>query len=175
MLSSRSTTQNQSVDEFKLSLEESFRSAIFAQKLAQARKSAYNAKRYTPPTYKVGDSVYLSRKLFTDSSSTVRPSQKLSVRRIGPFTVLEIINKNAVRVDLPNNISIHPVIHVEHTARAFEQHVDIRKPGAPCAEPFLNHLGESVIVVNKILAHRRRGRGWAFLTHYENTPYQEAE
>lgn len=33
------------VAEFRPSLEESFRSATFAQRLAQARKAAYNAKR----------------------------------------------------------------------------------------------------------------------------------
>lgn len=45
--------------------------------------------------------VFLSKTLFTDASSSVRPSQKLSVRRVGPFKVLDVINKNAVGIELP--------------------------------------------------------------------------
>lgn len=119
--------------------------------------------------------MYLSKKLFVDASSAARPSQKLSVQKIGPFTVLEVINKNVVRLDLPDNIKIHTVIHVEHTARAIEQLSDISNPAPEPARPFINEHGEQVIQVDKILSHRRRGRRWQFLTLFTNAPLHEAE
>lgn len=175
IISSRDDEHLPTVTEFRKHLEATFRSATFAHRLAQARQSAYNSKKYSPPSYTVGDDVYLSRKLFTDSSSAARPSQKLSVRKIGPFKVTEIINQNAVRIDLPPNITIHPVIHVEHTARAHKQPPDISQPPRIPARPFIDALGERVVTVSKILSHLKRGRGWQFLTLYENAPMHEAE
>lgn len=66
-----------STSELKATLEASLKSALFAQRLAQAHNTAYNSKRYTPPTKNIADEVYLSRKLFTYASSAVRPSQKI--------------------------------------------------------------------------------------------------
>lgn len=175
LLPTRQEENLHSVAEFRASLEESFRSATFAQRLAQARQAAYNAKRYTPPSYAVGDEVYLSRKLFTNASSSARPSQKLSVRRVGPFKVTEVINKNVVRIDLPDHYQIHPVIHVEHTARAFKQPPDIGTQSHPQSQPYIDQTGEMVINVDRILAHRRRGRGWQFLTLFQESPLHEAE
>lgn len=48
----------QSVNDFKMDLRKSFNSATFSHQLAQSRQAAYNSKRYTPPTYEAGDSVY---------------------------------------------------------------------------------------------------------------------
>lgn len=164
----------QSVSDFRASLHASFRSAIFAQRLAQARQAAYNGKRYTPPQYKVGERVFLSRTLFTDSSSAARSSQKLCVRLVGPFKILEIINKNALRLELPKDISIHPIVHVEHTTKAHEQPIDIRMFPDEKTEPFIDEHGDTVIEVSEILAHRKRGRGWQFLTIYKHAPHHEA-
>lgn len=175
MLSSRQDDNVQTVNDFRTKLDQSFRNATFAQRLAQARQAAYNAKKYTPPSYDIGDEVYLSRKLFNDASSTARPSQKLCVRRVGPFKIVEIINRNAVKNDLPPDISIHPVVHVEHTARAYHQPDHIHASCPERARPFINDIGEEVIDVQAILAHRRKGRGWQFLTQFRNTPCHEAE
>lgn len=163
------------VTEFRRHLEESLQSATFAHRFAQARQAAYNSKRYTPPSYSVGDEVYLSKKLFTDSSSAARPSQKLSVRRVGPFRINEIIGKNAVRLTLPDNITIHPVVHVEHTARVYTQPSDICHPPPPQAQAFVDELGDLVAVMSRILSHRRRGRGYQVLTLFQNAPMYEAE
>lgn len=91
--SSRADDRLQSVSEFRDSLEASLKTTTFSQRLAQAQQETYNSKKYTPPSYKVGDAIYLSKQLFTDSALAVRPSQKLSVRSIGPFRDTEIIRK----------------------------------------------------------------------------------
>lgn len=110
-----------------------------------------------------------------DTSSAARPSQNVSVRRVGPFKIFEIINKNAVRLDLPQNISIHPVVHVYHTARAHRQPHDICHPRKDRARPFTDKFGKTVIEVSEILAHREKGRGWQFIILYNNTTIHEAE
>lgn len=156
LLANHNEDKIQTVTEFRAALRESFKSATFAQHLAQSRQAAYNNQRYRPPSYKVGDEVYLSRKLFTDSSSSARPCPKLSVRRVGPFRIVGIIGKTAVRLDLSHNIKIHPVVHVEHTARAFKQPKEISQPRLERGRPFINDIGERVIKVSKILAHRKR-------------------
>lgn len=138
MLKRQRGDRSHSTHEFKLSSDESFRSATFVQRLSEARQAAFNSKNYTPLSYKVGDTFYLSTKLFTDSSSTVRLSQKLSVRRLGPFKIKKIINKNDVRIELQDNKTMHSVIFVENTARAFEQSSDIGKSAVERAHPYID-------------------------------------
>lgn len=49
----------QIVTDLKEDLEERFRVVTFAHRLSQVRQSAYNNKICTPPSYNVGDEVYL--------------------------------------------------------------------------------------------------------------------
>lgn len=67
------------------------------------------------------------------------------------------------------------MVHVEHTARAFRQPVDISQPTEAPSQPYVDELGETVIEVDRILSHRRRGRGWQFLTLYKNAQFHDAE
>lgn len=174
IISGRDNDSLPTVTEFREQLEESFKSATFVYRLAQAKQAAYNSKKYLPSSYEIGDEVYLSKKLFTDSSSAARPSQNLSVRRVGPFKVSEIINKNPVRIALPDNTTIHPVVHVEHTAQVRTQPMEICYPSKLRSQPFRDSIG-GVIMVSRILSHRKRGRGWQFLTLYQNASMHEAE
>lgn len=163
------------VNEFKTTIEKSLCNAMFAQRLAHALQAVYNAKEYTPPPEKVGDEVYLSQNLFSNSSSAVRPSQKLCVRKIGPFRVAKIINKNAIRVELPANIGVHPVIHVEQTARAYRQPHHITVSQNARFQSFIDKHGKRVTEIANILFHRKRGRGCQFPALARNAPSHEAE
>lgn len=59
--------------------------------------------------YQPGELVWLSRKFI----KTRRPSQKLDYRRIGPFPVISMVGKNAVRLALsPEYARVHPVFNV---------------------------------------------------------------
>lgn len=62
ILASSKDDNIQSVTEFKRSLQEPFNDATFAYLLSQARKAAYNARKYTPHSYKIGDEAFLSKK-----------------------------------------------------------------------------------------------------------------
>lgn len=91
--------------------------------------------------------MFLSKKLFTDASSADRPSQKLTALRIGSFKVIELIGKNAMKPDFSDGISIHPVIHVKYTARAYRQPLDTSIPTEFPAQPLIDKNGECLIKV----------------------------
>lgn len=164
----------QSVTELKRSLQESLRSATFAQRLAQARQGTYNSKSYEPPSYKVGDKVFLSYNLFTGSSSTARTSPTLDVRGIGPFKPTEIINENEICLKSSDSTNIHPILHVEHMTRVYRQPTDISFPPAVPPRTFVDDTGEIVTEVSEILTHGKRGRCFQSLTLFKNTPRHEA-
>jgi len=41
-----------------------------------------------------------------------RRLEKLTKRFVGPYKVKEIISSNAIELELPNSIKIHPVVNV---------------------------------------------------------------
>lgn len=149
--------------------------AKIAMRIAQARQSAYNQKRHAAFNYTVGDHVFLSRKLFTTAASNAQPSQKIGVKRYGPFKILELIGDNAVRVQLPNIIRIHPVIHIELTACVHRQPATISNQLQPQAQPFTDASGGLIVEVERVRAPRRRGKAFQFLTLFNGAPKQEAE
>ena len=60
------------------------------------------------PQYQIRDLVWLdTRNLFTK-----RPSIKLENRHAGKYRVKKIVSNHAVKLDLPSNLHIHPVFHV---------------------------------------------------------------
>jgi len=56
----------------------------------------------------VGDQVWLC----TTSIRTCQPSQKLSQKKIRPYTITKIINRNAYKLNLPANIQVWPVFNI---------------------------------------------------------------
>ena len=49
----------------------------------------------------------------TTSIRTYQPSQKLSQKKIEPYTVTKIINRNAYKLNLPANIQVWPVFNID--------------------------------------------------------------
>lgn len=146
-----------------------------AQLLAQSRKSVYNQKRYRPPTHKVGDNVWIRPKYFTDALLKVKSSRKLGVQGYGPFRVLELLGKRVVRLDLPPKITVHPVVHVEHTSRVSSQPADITQAKQPCPSPIPQPDVSSLIYVDKIIGHIKRGKGYQLIAAKTCAPLQESE
>lgn len=165
----------ESVTDLRTRLRSAATDATFAHLLAQSRQKAYNSKRYTPPSYKVGDSVWLSRKYFTDALSKTQQSRKLGVKRYGPFKVLELIGKNAIRLDLPPNITVHPVVHVEHTSKVIDVPADLAQPRSNRPSPITQEDGTQLIFVDRILRHRKRSAGFQWLAAKTGAPIHEAE
>jgi hypothetical protein len=119
---------------------------------AQERQTKYAKGK--DMTFGVGDKVWLS----TRNINTARLSKKLDYKRIGPYTVSKVINKNAYMLDLPSTLRIHNVFHVS-LLDAYKQPVE----GQPPAEPLPAISGdddtEPEWEVERILDSRTRGRG----------------
>jgi len=50
-----------------------------------------------------------------------RRSEKLTKRFVGPYQVKKIISKNAMELDLPSIVKIHPVVNISRVYRYEDQ------------------------------------------------------
>lgn len=80
-----------------------------------------------------------------------------------------------MRLDLPSHINIHPVINVLHTVPYREQPVDMSQPTPTLPTAVGNIDGEDLFIVDQILGHRKRGRGFQWLTAMKNVPQHDAQ
>jgi len=80
------------------------------EKYVGAKKFA-NRKRSDINKYKVGDLVMLSTK---DLKYQIvgRRMEKLTKRFVGPYKVKKVVSSNAVELELPSTVKIHPVVNV---------------------------------------------------------------
>jgi len=84
---------------------------------AQADIKKYvNKKRSDVEEYKVGDLVMLSTK---DLKYQIvwRRMEKSTERFIGPYKVKKIVSTNAVELQLPSIVKIHPVVNISRICR----------------------------------------------------------
>lgn len=163
-LLSKADSSVEDVNSFRKQLTEAFEHAKFAHRLSRARYASYNSNLRQPIQYNIGDLVWLSRTVFVDALSKHQPSEKLAAKRFGPFKIIQLIGKNAVRLDLPSHIRVHPVVHVEHTKRFYPQPSDISHQMTQPQAPIITADGSPEYVVDKIIAHRKRGKGFQWLT-----------
>jgi len=79
---------------------------------AQADMKKYaNKKRSDIDKYKVGDLVMLSTKDLK-YQMVGRRTEKLMERFVGPYKIKEIVSSNAVKLELPSTVKIHPVVNI---------------------------------------------------------------
>lgn len=128
---------NEGVAEFKEHLKATLEDAQFAYKLAKNDQSARSSLKYKPHLYKPGDKVWINKSLFKDAYTKAQKSDKLSAKRFGPFTVIELIGKNAIRIKLPDNMKIYDVINIIHTVPVYSQDEEIasKQPDKPDPVP----------------------------------------
>jgi len=88
---------------------------------AQADMKKYaDKKRSDVEEYKVGDLVMLSTKDLK-YQMVGRRTEKLTERFVSPYKVREIISLNAVKLELPSTVKIHPVVNVSRIQQYIEQ------------------------------------------------------
>jgi len=88
---------------------------------AQADMKKYaDKKRSDVEKYKVGDLVLLSTKDLM-YQMVGRRTEKLTKRFVGPYKVKKIISTNAVELELPSTVKIHPVVNVSRIRRYIGQ------------------------------------------------------
>jgi len=83
-------------------------------------KKYANRKRSDVEEYKVGDLVMLSTKDLK-YQMVERRMEKLTERFLGPYKVKEIVSSNAVKLELPSIVKIHPVVNVSRIWRYMGQ------------------------------------------------------
>ena len=122
--------------------------------LLKARKAmelTANRKRRQAANFIQGQQVWLLRRHI----STMRPSSKVDVRRLGPFPIIEQVGTSAFRLDLPRSMHIHLVFHVS----LLEPHVANTFPSRNVAPPPPLHVdGLPEFEVHKILDSKFRRR-----------------
>jgi len=88
---------------------------------AQADMKKYaDKKRSDVEEYKVGDLVMLSTKDLK-YQMVGRRTEKLTERFVGPYKIKEIISLNAVKLELPSTVKIHPVVNISRIRRYIGQ------------------------------------------------------
>jgi len=97
---------------------------VYEEVEAALKKTQEEMKRYADrerkktEVWKKGDRVLLSTK---DLVFKERPSKKLMERYVGPYAVEEIVSSNAVKLQLPSSMRIHPVVNVSWIVRYKKQ------------------------------------------------------
>lgn len=110
---SRNEVANDFASQIKQIHEESHAALVKAR---EEMKCYADQNRGEVPKYKVGQKVWLE----TENLKLTRPSWKLTEKRIGPYKIIEIISKNAVKLKLPANLNIWPVVNVSRV-RPYEK------------------------------------------------------
>jgi len=68
----------------------------------------YDKHHQKGPEFKAGDLVMLDRR----NVQTKRPMNKLDHKKMGPFKVLKTVGRRAYQLELPSQMKIHPVFHI---------------------------------------------------------------
>jgi len=121
---------------------------------AQADMKKYaDRKRLDIDEYKVGDLVMLSTKDLKYQMIR-RRTEKLTEIFVGPYKIKKIVSSNAVELELPSTIKIHPVVNVSRI-RQYVGQVEGQRKEQPA--PVIIQ-GEEEWEVERIL-NKRRVRG----------------
>jgi len=150
---------NEFTERMKSATEEA-KSAI--RKSQEDMTRYYNRKRTPAPVYKPGDQVYLD----TSDIKTIRPSLKLSHRRLRPFEIEHQVGLLAYRLKLPHGMrQLHPVFNVVKLSAAPEDPILGRKPQAPPSPIVVDR--EEEWEVEEILDSRWHRRRFQFLVKWK--------
>jgi len=111
----------QGAEKFVIKIKEIQKEAkVVLEKVQEEMKKYTNRKREKDDKYKVGDLVMLSTKDLKYQMAS-RRTEKLTERFVGPYKVKKIVSANAVELELPSTIRIHPVVNVSRICRYIEQ------------------------------------------------------
>jgi len=119
------------------------------RKAQEEMKKFANRKRGKNEEYRVGDLVLLSTKDLKWQMKG-RRSEKMTECFVGPYKIKGIISSNAVELELPKSIKIHPVVNVSRI-QLYKPQVEGQKKIPP--KPVIIE-GEEEFEVEKILNKR---------------------
>ena len=121
-------------------------------------KKQADRKRGEAEEYRVEDLVLLSTKDLKWQMEG-RRTEKLTERFVGPYKIKKVISTNAVELELPRTIKIHPVVNISRIRRYKEQ---VRGQKKQLVFPVIIE-GEEEYEVEKIMNKRRKYGKWEYL------------
>lgn len=122
------------------------------QRAQEDYKKQADTRRIEGPELKVGQMVYLDSRNFL-----TKGCKKLLPKFFGPYKILDKINDVAFKLKVPQGWRRHPTFHKSLLKPAF---------GIP-EEQTLNPEEDKTYEVEKILNHKRIGRGYRFLISWK--------
>jgi len=82
-----------------------------------------DSRKSIGPSFQVNDLVWLKRFYFTNE-----PSKKLASQYLGPFKILEKRERMNYRLELPENLHLHPVFHISQLEPYTKRNKDLTEP-----------------------------------------------
>ena len=146
------------VDTYRQQLQEALADAKRHLVSAQRRQKAYADRSRQDVQYTVGQEVWLDTEHL--HLPDLGPAYKLEDLWVGPFTIKKMVHPLAARLELPDTMTIHPVVHVSRL-KPF-----IRGEGGPperyqqltAPPPVADIEGQPAFNVECFLKERRFGR-----------------
>ena len=117
----RKKGKNEKAEEFVKEMKERHeeaRAALVKSQEKMKRQADRNKKE--AEKYRVGDKVLISTKDFSKELMK-RATKKLMEKFIGLYVVRKIVSENAVELELPVSLRIHPVVNVRRIVKYREQ------------------------------------------------------
>jgi len=121
------------------------------RKAQEEMKKQTDRHRGEVEEYKVRDMVLLSTRDLK-WQMIGRRTDKLTERFVGPYKVKDIISLNAIELELPSSVRIHPIVNISRIRR-YKDQVKGQKVTPP---PPVEIQGEMEYKVEKILSKRKR-------------------
>ena len=145
-------------------LQKNWEEALAAHELAKIQMAEQGKSGFIP--FKQGDKVWLdTRNIKMNYHKKIRP------KREGPFKILKVLRLVTYRLKLPLTWKIHPIFH----ATLLRQYKETDVYGANFPWPPPNIIeGEEVYKVERILKHRKQGRGYQYYMAWKGYPILEA-
>jgi hypothetical protein len=138
--------------------------ALAAHELARTRMMERRRLNFIPFTK--GQKVWLD----TRNIATL-DNKKMKPRREGPFEIIEVLGPLTYRLKLPITWRLHDVFH----AVLLKPYVETEEygPNFPRPPPDIVN-GEEEYEVERIIKHRKRGRGYQYLVKWTGWPISDA-
>ena len=117
----RKKEKNEKTEEFAREMKERYEEARVALlKSQEEMKKQADRNRKEAEEYRIGDKVLISTKDFL-MELMKRATKKLTEKLIGLYVVRKIVSENAVELELPALLRIHPVVNVRRIVKYREQ------------------------------------------------------
>jgi hypothetical protein len=117
--------------------------------------------------------VLLSTENISTANKTDKPAKKLEPKFIGPYKIIEQVNDNAFRLDLPPTMRHHPVFNAD-LLRPYKSSPPEFGDRTPPRPPPDIVDGEEEYEIDRILDHKKIGRTQYWKVKWKGYPAGQA-